>query len=74
NFNNRKQIGVIAQEIEELIPEVVFTDEDGFKSVEYSKITAVLINAIQEQQEMIENLKSEINILKTSDRFTNSKN
>ncbi|MCB9219248.1 MAG: tail fiber domain-containing protein [Ignavibacteriales bacterium] len=74
NFNDRKQIGVIAQEIEEVIPEIVFTDEDGFKSVDYSKITAVLINAIQEQQEMIENLKSEINILKTSDRFTNSKN
>lgn len=42
------QLGVIAQEVENVIPEVVYTDEDGFKSVDYIKITPILIEAVKE--------------------------
>ncbi|MCB9248268.1 MAG: tail fiber domain-containing protein [Ignavibacteriales bacterium] len=58
-FNNRKQIGVIAQEVEEVFPELVHTDDDGYKSVEYSKFTVLLIEAVKEQQKMINELKKQ---------------
>lgn len=43
-----KHIGVIAQEIEKEFPEFVVTDKDGYKSVSYDKISAVLIEAVKE--------------------------
>lgn len=51
------QIGVIAQEIESVIPEVVKTNDEGYKLVDYSKLTVVLIEAMKEQQKMIEELQ-----------------
>jgi hypothetical protein len=60
-----KNIGFIAQELEKVIPEVVVTGSDGFKSVAYDKITAVLTEAIKEQQEIIENQQQQIDELKT---------
>jgi len=59
-------IGVIAQEIEEIIPEVVKEHEDlktqkEFKTVDYGKMVAVLIKAVQEQQEQINELKEKLN-------------
>jgi hypothetical protein len=48
-------IGMIAQEVEKILPELVFTDENnGYKGINYSKITAVLVEAIKEQQAIIE--------------------
>lgn len=61
-----RQVGVIAQEIEKILPEVVDTDNEGFKSVEYSHIVPVLIEAIKEQQKIIDGQKSTINDLKAS--------
>lgn len=43
-----RQIGVIAQEVEETFPEVVHTDNQGYKSVEYSKLVAPLIEAVKD--------------------------
>ena len=60
-YNPEKSIGVIAQEIEEVIPEVVREDDQGMKSVAYGNITAVLIEAIKAQQKQIDELKSIIN-------------
>jgi len=54
--NNRK-LGLIAQEVEKVIPEVVSEDRHGYKSMDYSKLTGMLIEAIKE-------LKTEINELK----------
>jgi hypothetical protein len=59
----RKNIGFIAQELENVIPEVVVTGADGFKSVAYDKITAVLTEAIKEQQKQIESYKSQLQSL-----------
>jgi len=58
--NPEKSIGVIAQEIEEVIPEVVKEDDQGMKSVAYGNITAVLIEAIKEQQKQIDELKNQL--------------
>ncbi len=57
NFSDKNQIGFIAQEIEKIYPEMVFTDEKGYKSVDYAKLTPVLVEAIKEQQKEIEILK-----------------
>jgi hypothetical protein len=64
-FNNNRQIGVIAQEIENNLPELVSTDNLGYKMVDYSKLTPVLIEAIKEQQEQIESQKIENQQLKS---------
>jgi hypothetical protein len=53
------QIGVIAQEVEKIIPEVVYGDE--IKSVAYGNLVGLLIEAIKEQQKEIEELKKTIN-------------
>ena len=58
--STEKSIGVIAQEIEEVIPEVVREDDQGMKSVAYGNITAVLIEAIKEQQKQIDELKKQL--------------
>ena len=57
--NEEDHVGVIAQEIEEILPEVVRTaiDEEGTKSVSYGNIVGVLIEAIKEQQQQINELK-----------------
>jgi hypothetical protein len=47
-FSQDRQMGVIAQEVEPLFPELVNTDANGYKSVDYAKITPVLIEAIKE--------------------------
>lgn len=60
SFSDKKQIGFIAQEIEKIYPEMVFTDEKGYKSVDYAKITPVLVEAIKEQQKQIEELKVKV--------------
>ena len=51
-------VGVIAQEIEEVLPEVVTTRDNGYKAVKYEKIVPLLIEAIKEQQKQIEELKN----------------
>jgi predicted RNase H-like nuclease (RuvC/YqgF family) len=60
-----KYIGFIAQELEKVIPEVVVTGPDGYKSVAYDKLTAVLTEAIKEQQKLIESVKQENKDLKS---------
>jgi hypothetical protein len=57
-------IGVIAQEIKEILPEAVRENVSGYLAVRYEKIVPLLIEAMKEQQEQIENLKTEINRLK----------
>jgi hypothetical protein len=56
-------IGVIAQELEEVFPELVKTGEN--KTVNYNGLIGVLIEAIKEQQKQIENLKEKIQLLKS---------
>ena len=56
--DNKKSIGVIAQEIEKVIPEVVKEDDKGMKSVAYGNISGLLIEAIKELKAEIEELKS----------------
>ena len=59
-----QDIGFIAQEVKEVVPEVVY-GADGEMTMSYGQLTSVLVKAIQEQQEQIEELKAIINQLFT---------
>jgi hypothetical protein len=53
-------VGVIAQEIEAVLPQLVQTRENGFKAVKYDKLVALLIEGIKEQQTQIEKLRMDL--------------
>jgi len=59
-FGNRREAGVIAQEIEEVLPEVVVTRKDGYKAVRYEKLVPLLIEAIKELTAKVEMLESKV--------------
>jgi hypothetical protein len=59
-----RQVGVIAQEIEAVLPEIVSTDKEGIKSVNYSKLSALFIEAIKEQNQIINAQRVELDALK----------
>ena len=59
-------VGVIAQEIEAVLPQLVTTRETGYKAVKYDKLVALLIEGIKEQQTQIHSLTLEIEKLKES--------
>lgn len=54
------QIGMIAQHVEPVVPEVVQTDCEGYKSIDYARMTALLVEAVKEQQVLIEKLTGRI--------------
>lgn len=54
---HKERIGVIAQDIEQYFPEVVNTDYDGYKSVDYSKLSVIAIRAIKQLKDEIEELR-----------------
>jgi len=60
NFTERAT-GVIAQDVEKVLPEAVRENEDGFKNVAYGNMVGLLIEAIKEQQEQIDALKKQLN-------------
>jgi len=57
-------MGVIAQEVEKVFPELVTTDEQGRKKVEYEGLIAPLIEAVKELDERVRSLETEIAALK----------
>ena len=58
--DEKENIGVIAQEVEKILPEIVLTadDEMGTKSVDYSRITAVLIEAVKDLSARVKELEN----------------
>jgi hypothetical protein len=56
-------IGLVAQDVEKVLPEVVHTDGRGYKSVEYDKLTALLVEALKEQQKQIQKQAERIEAL-----------
>jgi hypothetical protein len=55
-----KAIGLIAQEVEKVIPEIVSQDESGYLGIKYNNLIGVLVEAIKDQQEQINALKKQI--------------
>ena len=63
--DGKTDIGFIAEEVEKVYPELVSYEENGeLHGVHYSKLTTVLVKAVQQQQEQIDKLKEEVKLLK----------
>jgi len=64
-FPEGKQVGLIAQEVERVLPELVITEKEGegYKSVEYPNLVAVLIEAVKELRQQNEALNSRLEVL-----------
>ncbi len=54
-----RQVGVIAQEVEKVLPEIVSTGQDGYKAVDYGKLTPILIEEVKELIKQNETLQQE---------------
>jgi len=65
HINSGNDIGVIAQEVEEVLPEIVTTRDNGYKAVRYEKLTPFLISCIKEQQKQIESQQTQISSLQS---------
>jgi len=64
NYGEGIQIGAIAQEVEQIIPEAVFTTPStGLKGIDYNQLNGIYIKAIQDQQKIIESLIKRIELL-----------
>ena len=69
DWNNKQtaykghDIGVVAQEIEAVLPEVVTTRGDGYKAVKYEKIVPLLIESIKELQKKVEDIEKNCDCL-----------
>lgn len=56
----QRNIGLIAQEVRQIVPEAV-SETRGLLSISYNSITALLVNAVQEQQRQIDELRTLVN-------------
>jgi len=66
--DGRADIGLIAEEVAEVVPQVVGVDEEGATGVDYSRLTALLVQAVKEQQGVIGELRAEIEALRAEIR------
>ena len=64
-FHDRRNIGFIAQEVEAVCPELVITNNNGIKQVNYSQMVSVLIEGIKDQQNIINSLSARLDKLET---------
>ena len=58
--DNRREVGLIAQQVEEVVPEVIGEREDGMKTVNYGALVGVLIEAVKELTQEVETLKAKL--------------
>jgi hypothetical protein len=56
----------MAQQVNQILPEVVHEGEDGYYKLQYDKMVTIAFGSIQEQQKVIEKINERINILKTA--------
>lgn len=66
--NNEERIGLIAQEVEKVIPQAVATMDDGTKAISYNDFIGLLIEAMKEQQAQIESMQQQIDKLTSKDK------
>jgi hypothetical protein len=63
DLKGKRSAGLIAQEVEKVLPEVVTQIEDGTKTIAYGNVVSLLIEAIKEQQIQINLLTEKLNSL-----------
>jgi hypothetical protein len=62
-FTDDPQLGFIAQEVKEILPELVMEDDDGYYSVDYAKLTPVLVEAVKELTAEVDQLRAAVETL-----------
>ena len=60
NRGKQREVGLIAQQLEPLMPELIREDSDGFKAIDYAKLTVVLIEAVKALQARVEDQQEQI--------------
>ena len=68
NFPDGRQIGFLAQELEKVLPELVQTDENGYKAVNYVGVIPILVEAVKEQQKQINEFRHDKDRLQSQSR------
>lgn len=63
-YYRRQHIGFLAQEVQKIYPELVYTDKKGYLSIDYVSMIPILVGAIKDQQQQIDQMKQEIVELK----------
>ena len=61
--SGQKAYGLIAQEVEEVVPEIIHTSESNVKSIGYSQLISFLIKSVQQQESIIADLNQRIQLL-----------
>jgi hypothetical protein len=64
--DNERNLGLIAQDVERIFPELVTTDANGYRQVKYDQLPLLTIEAVKEQQEQIETLQQQVKALQTA--------
>jgi hypothetical protein len=64
HFGNSQNYGLIAQDVEQVLPELVASDNDGYKAVDYSKLPLLTIQAMKELKAENDTLKQQVSQLK----------
>ena len=59
-LDDSRQLGFIAQEVEPYFPEIVRTNDDGYKSLDYSRMSVILLQAVKEQDQIIKSQQKQI--------------
>ena len=67
-FNDQQQVGLIAQEVEKVFPQLVFTDDKGYKAVDYVKLIPVLLEGIKQLNDKIIQQQQQIDVLIKSNK------
>ncbi|MFH2036248.1 MAG: tail fiber domain-containing protein, partial [Candidatus Zixiibacteriota bacterium] len=68
HFGSDRQIGLIAQEVKEVLPEAVTLQSDGYYSIDYSRLTPLLLEAIKELKKQNDDLTKRLEILEAQAR------
>ena len=55
-------MGLIAQQVENVLPELVANRDDGFKAMKYDRVVALLVNAIHELTDRVEELEAQVEV------------
>jgi hypothetical protein len=65
--NERPQLGFIAQQVEDIFPEIVYTDKKGYKAMAYDKMTAILVESVKELCNKVTYLETKMKIMNEND-------
>ena len=61
-FVRKHDVGLIAQQVENVLPELVANRDDGFKAMKYDRVVALLVNAIHELTDRVEELEAQVEV------------